>query len=99
MTYSSTGNVATLNPTTDLTANTPYTATIKSGSSGVKDVAGNALATDKTWTFTTAAAGGSDTTAPTVTVTSPADGATGVAVAANVTGSFSEAMDASTITS
>ena len=39
-----------------------------------------------------------DTTAPTVTGTSPAAGATGVAVSANVTGTFSEAMDASTIT-
>jgi hypothetical protein len=39
-----------------------------------------------------------DTTAPTVTGTSPAAGATGVAVTANVTGTFSEAMDASTVT-
>ncbi|WP_210412371.1 Ig-like domain-containing protein [Pseudarthrobacter sp. NIBRBAC000502772] len=99
VTYSSTGNVATLNPTADLTANTTYTATIESGPTGVKDVAGNALATDKTWTFTTAPAGGGDTTPPTVTGTSPTDGATGVAVTANVTGTFSEAMDASTVTS
>ncbi|MCO4253600.1 phytase [Pseudarthrobacter raffinosi] len=77
--YSSTGNVATLNPTADLTANTTYTATIESGPAGVKDVAGNALATDKTWTFTTAPAGG---TPETVTLTATADsyvtsGATG----------------------
>ena len=38
-----------------------------------------------------------DTTAPTVTGVSPADGATGVAVSSNVTGTFSEAMDAATI--
>ncbi|MCO4238409.1 Ig-like domain-containing protein [Pseudarthrobacter sp. MDT3-28] len=71
VTYSSAGNVATLNPTADLTANTTYTATIKGGSSGVKDVAGNALATDKTWTFTTAPAGGG--TPETVTLTATAD--------------------------
>jgi YVTN family beta-propeller protein len=97
VTYNSTDKVATLNPDADLAAGTTYTATIKGGSSGVKDVAGNALATDKTWTFTTASAG--DTTAPTVTGTSPAAGATGVAVTANVTGSFSEAMDTSRVTS
>jgi hypothetical protein len=43
--------------------------------------------------------GGGDTTAPTVTGTSPAAGATGVAVTANVTGTFSEAMDTATVTS
>ena len=99
VTYNSTDRVATLNPGADLAPGTTYTATIKGGSAGVKDVAGNALATDKTWTFTTAPAGGGDTTAPTVTVTSPVAGATGVAVTANVTGSFSEAMNASTVNS
>ncbi|MDQ0636107.1 hypothetical protein QFZ40_004016 [Arthrobacter pascens] len=98
VTYDATNKVATLNPTADLAAATTYTATIKGGSSGVKDVAGNALASDKTWTFTTAPAGG-DTTPPTVTGTSPTGGATGVAVTANVTGTFSEAMNASTVTS
>jgi Ca2+-binding RTX toxin-like protein len=47
-------NKATLNPDSDLQANTTYTATIKGGSSGVKDLAGNAPAQDYTWTFTTA---------------------------------------------
>nr|MBA2713232.1 DNRLRE domain-containing protein [Rubrobacteraceae bacterium] len=32
-----------------------YTATIKGGSTGVKDAAGNVLASDKSWSFTTAA--------------------------------------------
>jgi hypothetical protein len=70
VTYS--GNVATLNPTSDLAAGTTYTATIKGGSSGVKDAAGNALASDKTWTFTTAAAGGGGTP-ETVTLNVTAD--------------------------
>ncbi len=40
----------------------------------------------------------SDTTPPTVSSTSPADDATGVAVTTTVTATFSEAMNASTIT-
>ena len=47
----------TLNPTADLAASTLYTATIKGGAAGVKDLAGNPLAADKVWTFTTAATG------------------------------------------
>ena len=47
--------VATLTPTSALAANTTYTATVKGGSTGVKDLAGNALAADFTWSFTTAA--------------------------------------------
>ena len=85
----------TLHPSASLAAATTYLATVKGGASGVKDAAGNALALDKTWTFTTAAA--ADTTPPTVTTTSPATGATGVAVAANITATFSEAMTASSI--
>ncbi|MGX9902026.1 Ig-like domain-containing protein [Arthrobacter sp. SA17] len=54
VTYNGTDNTATLNPSVDLAAGTTYTATIKGGTGGVRDVAGNALATDKTWTFTTA---------------------------------------------
>jgi Bacterial Ig-like domain len=41
--------------------------------------------------------GGGDTTPPTVTATSPADGATGVAVGSDVTATFSEPMDAATV--
>ncbi len=61
---------------------------------GVKDLAGNALATAKVWSFTTVS---TDTTPPTVTATTPADGATGVATTAAVTATFSEAMDPATI--
>jgi len=54
VTYSS--GIATLTPTAALSASTAYTATIKGGASGVKDLAGNPLAADVTWSFTTGAA-------------------------------------------
>jgi glucose/arabinose dehydrogenase len=60
VTYAS--QVATLNPNADLLPNTTYTATVKGGSAGAKDLAGNALAADVTWSFTTAAGGGPTTT-------------------------------------
>ena len=63
---------ATLDPGSDLEANTTYTATI---TTGVKDRAGNALAQQVSWSFTTAGSS-SDTTPPTVSLTAPADGAT-----------------------
>lgn len=44
------GTVATFNPTNDLAANTVVTATI---TTGVTDLVGNALAANKTWSFTT----------------------------------------------
>jgi len=69
VTYDATSRVATLDPSSDLTAGTTYTATIKGGSSGVKDLAGNPLATDQKWTFTTAAAGGGTGTSVTLTAT------------------------------
>lgn len=58
-------------------------------------------ATNRYWHFYEPSGGGgtTDTTPPAVTGTSPAPGATGVAVTANVTGTFSEAMDPATITS
>ncbi|MFF2346171.1 Ig-like domain-containing protein [Pseudarthrobacter sp. NPDC058119] len=71
--YDSATNVATLNPNADLAAATVYTATVKGGSSGVKDGAGNALAADRTWTFTTAPASGGGGTGQTVTLTATAD--------------------------
>jgi glucose/arabinose dehydrogenase/PKD repeat protein len=53
--YDATTKKATLDPSADLEAGATYTATVKGGASGVKDLAGNPLASDKTWSFTTAA--------------------------------------------
>ena len=92
--YNTTTRVATLTPSAALAASTTYTATVRTG---VTDVAGNALAGNQAWSFTTAAAG--DTTPPSVTTISPASGATGVSLATTVTATFNEAMDPATISS
>ena len=91
--YEATSRVATLTPSAPLAANTQYTATLTGGASAIKGATGTPLAT-VTWTFTTAAP--ADTIAPTVTGRSPVAGATGVAVGANVTATFSEAVTGTT---
>jgi hypothetical protein len=53
VTYNATTRVATLNPTADLAPNTTYVATVKGGAAGAKDLAGNPLTADKSWTFKT----------------------------------------------
>jgi hypothetical protein len=92
VTYNPATNVATFTPTGALTFGTGYTVTV---TTGVKDLAGNAMATQFTSTFTSAAA--PDTTPPTVVAVSPANGAASVAVTSPVNVIFSEAMDGTTI--
>jgi hypothetical protein len=55
VTYNAAEKKAILDPGSALAEGAIYTATLKGGTSGVKDLAGNALATDKSWSFTTAA--------------------------------------------
>jgi len=80
-------------PASSLAYNTVYTATI---TTGAKDLAGNALASNYTWSFTTGTA--PDTTSPTVTGTINVNGQTNVPINAKVGATFSEAMDPLTIT-
>ncbi|MBW4055606.1 MAG: DUF3494 domain-containing protein [Proteobacteria bacterium] len=87
------GTSATFTPTSALANNTLYTATIKTG---VKDLAGNAMASNYVFTFTTGAV--ADTTPPTVNVTSPTNTAIAVPINRKVTVGFSEAMNPLTIT-
>lgn len=89
-TVTASGVNAVFRPTSNLLDNTTYTATI---TTGVKDLAGNALASDNVWSFTTAA----DNTAPTVILTVPDNAATSVAINSAVNATFSEAMDPLTI--
>ena len=51
--YDAVQRKATLEPSEPLDYATAYTATVKGGSSGVADVAGNHLAADSSWSFTT----------------------------------------------
>ena len=87
------GITATFRPTSVLATATPFTATI---TTGAKDMAGNALAADHSWSFTTADA--PDTAAPTIASTIPLLNATGVGTTAAIQATFSEAMDPATIT-
>jgi hypothetical protein len=86
-------DTAVLTPTSNFVASTIYTATI---TTGVKDLAGNALANNYVWTFTTGAT--ADTIAPTVSSISPANNATNVAVNSTIVITFSKIMNPATIT-
>jgi len=92
-TVSCAGKTATFAPTGALTGGAAHTATL---TTGIKDLAGNALAANATWGFTTGA--GVDATAPTVTSTDPANTGTSVPVSNNITATFSEAIDPATAT-
>ena len=86
-------NKATFAPSTSLQASKVYTATI---TTALKDIAGNALGTTYSWSFTTSAL--ADATAPAVLSVSPALNATTVAVNIKPTATFSEAMNSGSIT-
>ena len=53
--YSSASNMATFLPAAALATSTSYTAVVTGGSGGVKDLTGNAMTGNFTWSFTTAA--------------------------------------------
>jgi hypothetical protein len=90
VTYSS--GTATFTPSAYLTPSTVYIAKI---TTGIKDLAGNALGSNYLWQFKTSAP---DTTPPTVTSTSPVNSASGVAINSAVIATFSEQLDPATIT-
>ncbi|WP_105035590.1 Ig-like domain-containing protein [Cryobacterium aureum] len=85
--YNATTRAATLNPNASLLADRSYTATL----SGIRDAAGNTMATS-TWSFITGPA-------PTITAQSPAAGATAVGRLVSPTATFSEAITGFTATS
>ena len=89
VTYDAANRRVTIDPTADLVAGTVYTAQISTAATATD---GAPMASAFSWTFTTI-------TAPTVTATTPANNATGVAVNASPTATFSRAMNATSITS
>jgi methionine-rich copper-binding protein CopC len=90
ITYDSTTFTAALNPSVALAHNTNYTATV----SGAADASNNVMA-PTTWSFTTAVT--PDLAAPTVSSQSPPAGATNVLLGSNVTATFDEDIDPSTL--
>lgn len=87
--YNDATHTVTLNPTNDLAQSTTYTVTL----SGAQDAAGNPMSTD-IWSFTTT---GPDLVPPTVISRSPAVGATAVFPGLNVTATFNESVQFTTI--
>ncbi|OYU44987.1 MAG: hypothetical protein CFE44_09925 [Burkholderiales bacterium PBB4] len=83
-------------PSVALKANTQYTFTIKGGTGGVSDLAGNTLARDFAISWTTGAS--ADTLAPIVLGSNYANGSSNVAVNTKIGVSFSEGMDPQTLT-
>jgi hypothetical protein len=90
-TVSYSNEAAYFTPTSALTSNTLYSATI---TTGAKNPGGTGLTTNYDWSFTTGAV-----TAPVVTSTDPAGGSLNVPLTKLITATFSEPMDPSTINS
>jgi hypothetical protein len=91
--YAAIGNTLTFTPTASLAPSTLFTATI---TTGVKNLAGTALASNYVWTFTTGTS--ADTTAPELVSTNPANAATNVPLNQAVSATFTKAMHQLTIT-
>lgn len=87
--YDSATNKATFTPSAALAFSTNYTATV----SGATNAAGQAMALPYSWSFTTLPA----PTPPVVTSVTPANGATGVPIAAAAAAKFDQAVTASSI--
>lgn len=92
--YTPATRIAVFTPATPgtLAANSAFRATITTAAA---DTAGNALAADYSWTFSTG--GIADTVRPTVLATVPVGGAVAVPTNTQVSAVFSKAMDPSTI--
>ena len=89
--YNGATHAATVTPHAALTGGTTYTLTVKGGSAGIQDVAGNPLAADYSWSFTTAEA------PPLVTGVTPAAGATDVNASTEVLATFSKDLASASV--
>jgi hypothetical protein len=90
--YNSASRAVTLDPTAPLAEGTKYTAVVKGGTTGVKDLAGNPLAADLRWSFTTV-------TPPRVLSVTPARDAPNVSLDVTPAATFSQALDPTTVNS
>lgn len=89
--YDSASFTATLRPDTPLPFGTIVRADVNAG---ILDLAGNALASSRVWTFTTELG---DTTPPTVVSTQPMDGTTNFPLGGLISATFSEDIDPATV--
>ncbi len=92
--YDAPSQVATLSPAAALP---PSTTCVASVGAAVRDTTGIPLAGAFVWSFVTGAAVAVDTTRPTVTFTVPAPGAVAVATNSRISATFSEPMNAATV--
>lgn len=93
--YSAANMTASLVPTDELLANTTYTATVTTGAA---TAAGETLANERVWSFTTAAEEANPTFI-TVTETNPLNENSGVCTNKNINATFSEELDPASIAS
>lgn len=84
------GNTATFNPNNNLDFGTSITATI---STDARDLVGNKLESEFSWSFTTE----QESVPPEVSSTNPADGASDVPVDSDIKATFNEEMNPATI--
>lgn len=86
--YNTSTQTATLQPSISLAALATYTAAVQGGSAGVKDLAGNALVSNVTWSFTTTVSspppGGASSIWASSTTPTEVDGGDGAAVEVGV---------------
>src|SRR6202166_1693428 len=92
ITHDASNTVFTFTPSSPLAVSTVYSAAL---STGVRDLFGNALATNFVWSFTTAANGCNPP--PTVLSVTPPNASTGVCSNSVVTATFSEGMNVATV--
>ena len=85
---------AVFTPDVALSISTAYTVTI---TRGVRDTAGNPLASEFTWSFTTGS--NPNTIIPTLNTTSPLNAATGVGLFPPITATFLDLVDPASVTS
>lgn len=96
ITYENGNTRLRMNPTSDLNTSTTYTVFVRTT---IEDVAGNNLASESSWSFTTAAAPAPpDTTPPTVIAQTPSSGSINATPTTQIIVDFSESMDPATLT-
>lgn len=92
--YNSATNTVTINLNSNLLSETTYRIILNEAA--ITDIAGNALGSDGNYVATQFTTG--DFIAPTLSSTTPVNGATNVAVESGISLTFSESMDTSTLT-